>query len=266
MPEVYRKFGRTVRYEHGTFVRTVEAGEAIEDGDTFSCKPIGGGQAPPPVLDETDFRAAIASIPPAERLVVAEGIAIHQFGGKRWTEHTRRIHVSLVHKTSRAIIDLGDFETGEIRTIAEALVRCGDEREAPARVRLAPNVTAALLPSLGGIAPPNVRVLQTAIGVDGRGEPVVDGGTAWYRPSYRSRPVRTQMHLRAECDVVEIDQQLPRAIALLAPVEGLALRVLCVDGQDVYPATLRVVRIDAVARGGRWYPYGAGSFGSEMML
>ena len=51
-----------------------------------------------------------------------------------------------------------------------------------------------------------------------------------------------------------------------APVAGLMLRVLVADGRRVYPATIRVARIDAVGRERSWYPYGAGAFGSEIML
>jgi len=270
MPEIYRKFGRTVRYEHGVFVRVEESGEAIEDGETFSVGPTLSrpGPAGEPVLRSDEVRATVDALRgfDFERLVVTEGVATHEFGDRRWTEHTRRIHASIAHPPHRAIIDLGDFDVSGIATIADAMRRCGAERDAPQRIRLAPNVSAALLPSLAGVAPPNVRVTQTAQGVDGKGEPIVDGGTGWYRPSYRARPVRLPFHLRAECDVTAIDDDLPRAVALLAPVDGLVLHVLCIDGDDVFPATVRVTRIDAVGPPVRWYPYGAGSFGSEMML
>jgi hypothetical protein len=63
-----------------------------------------------------------------------------------------------------------------------------------------------------------------------------------------------------------IDRDIPEAIALLAPVSGLILRVLVVDRRRAYPATIRVTRIDAVAGERTWYPYGAGAFGSEIML
>ncbi len=276
MPEVYRKFGRTVRYEQGTFVRIEEGGEAVEDGRTFSCRPIERTQAVEPI-DETEMRnviAAIRSIMPVdiERLVLSDGVAKHEFGEVRWTERTRRLHVSLTHASHRAILDLGDYDFNIVASIAEALARCGGERDAPARIRLAPNVTAALLPSLVGVAPPNVRLLQTARGVDGKGAPVEERAIAgpqfpnWYRPSYRSRPVRAPLHIRAECEVTAMDENLPRAVALLAPADGLLVRALCVDGRAVYPATVRVARIDAVGPPLRWYPYGAGSFGSEMML
>ena len=261
MRELYRKFGRTVRYENRTFVRIDEAGEAIEDGESFACRPIARREMPRFDLDCGELPAFAF-----ERLVITEGIAEHEFGERKWREHTRRIHASLTHKQLRAIIDLGDFDFGEIATIAEALRRCGPERGAPPGIRLAPNVAAALLPWLVEVAPPNVRLLQTTRGVDGKGEPVVDGGMGWYRPSYRSRPVRAPLHLRIECGVTAIDEKLPRAIALLAPVDGLVLRVLCVDGPNVFPATIRVTRIDAAGPPLRWYPYGAGSFGSELML
>jgi hypothetical protein len=169
--------------------------------------------------------------------------------------------------------------------VADVLARAEDiEREAPARLRLAPNVTAALLPALIGIAPPNVRLVQTAGGVDGCGEPIVEaeelrgtrgtrGTESWpnrYRPSYRVRPVRMPLQLRLECDVTAIDEDQPRAVALLAPVSvvhgQLVLRVLVADGDRAFPSTVRVARIDAVSDRRTWYPYGGGSFGAEMML
>jgi len=158
--------------------------------------------------------------------------------------------------------------------VAGVLARVEDiECEAPARLRLAPNVTAALLPSLIGIAPPNVRLLQTAGGVDGCGEPIVEASEAWpnwYRPSYRVRPVRMPLQLRLECGVKEIDIDRPVAVALLAPVSiinsELVLRVLIDDRDRAFRSTVRVARIDAVSDERTWYPYGGGSFGAEMML
>jgi hypothetical protein len=192
----------------------------------------------------------------------------------------------------------------DVIRVASVLARADDiEREAPARLRLAPNVTAALLPSLVGIAPPNVRLVQTAGGVDGCGEPIVEvsssgflggprrssedapppeelrgtpgtrgteAGPNRYRPSYRVRPVRMPLQLRLECDVTAIDADRPRAVALLAPVSvvsgQLVVRVLVEDGHRAFPATVRVARIDAVSDQRTWYPYGGGSFGAEMML
>jgi hypothetical protein len=80
------------------------------------------------------------------------------------------------------------------------------------------------------------------------------------------RAIRTPLDLELRCAVTTIDEARPRAIALLAPVDGLTLHVLVEDGSRVYPATVRVARIDAVAPPAQWYPYGAGSFGAEMML
>jgi hypothetical protein len=78
--------------------------------------------------------------------------------------------------------------------------------------------------------------------------------------------VSTPLNLRLECDVDVIDRDVPEAIALLAPVTGLMLRVLVADGGRFYPTTIRVTRIDAVSPDRTWYPYGAGAFGSEIML
>jgi hypothetical protein len=178
----------------------------------------------------------------------------------------------------RAILDLGSFDLEDVVRVAGVLARADDiEREAPARMRLAPNVTAALLPALVGIAPPNVRLVQTAGGVDGCGEPIVEvsreASDVWpnrYRPSYRVRPLRMPLQLRLECGVTAIDADRPRAVALLAPVSvmngELVLRVLVADGDRAFPSTVRVARIDAVSDERTWYPYGGGSFGAEMML
>ncbi|MGZ5492678.1 MAG: hypothetical protein ACXW3E_03935 [Thermoanaerobaculia bacterium] len=278
MAEVYRKFGRRVRYESGVFVRVDEAGEAIEDDRSFVCRPVAHSVALPPI-DETDLQRVVREVesivaPPLriERLVVSEGVAVHEFGDHRWRETTRRIHLSMTFRSNRAIVDLGDFGVDDVRAIAAALPRSGESRDAPSRVILAPNVTAALMPSLIDIAPPNVRLVQVAGGLDGKGQPVEDYPLSqppwpnWYRPSYRTRPVRAPFHVRAECDVTVLEDGLPRAIALLAPPAGLLLSVLCVDGASVFPASLRVLRIDAIGTGTKWYPYGAGSFGAEMML
>jgi hypothetical protein len=55
-------------------------------------------------------------------------------------------------------------------------------------------------------------------------------------------------------------------VALLAPVRDFTLRVLIDDGERVWPATVPVTRIQAVGAPMDFYPYGAGSFGAEMML
>jgi hypothetical protein len=293
---IYRKRGSVVRWENGTLVRVAESGMAVEMEELFECYPEISSELPE--VDESHVVAAAEAVRDAvgdvaiERLIVTEGIAEHVFVSdsaahehtkavaaatalqKSHTEHTRRMHISLVRGRTRAILDLGSFELADVVHVAGVLARAeANEREAPARLRLAPNVTAALIPSLVGIAPPNVRLVQTAGGLDGNGEPIVEASDAWpnwYRPSYRVRPLRAPMQLRLECDVKTIDADRPRAVALLAPVTvmngELVLRVL-IDGRDgAFPSTVRVARIDAVSDERTWYPYGGGSFGAEMML
>jgi len=137
-------------------------------------------------------------------------------------------------------------------------------------VRLAPNVAAALLPSLVGTNV--VELWQSAAGHDGKGLPVIDQKLTagpwpnWFRPSYRTRPVRMPLHLRAVAASDNIDNSVPEAIALLAPVAGNVLHVLCVDGDAVFPTTVAVERVLAARPSDRWYPYGAGSFGAEMLV
>ena len=265
---IYRKRGCVARWEHGRVVVISEAGEAIEERGVFEVHPV-RGEIEAKLDDVGDLAKRLLALKP-ERLVVSHGVAEHECNSVRWREETRRLHVALVHKHLRALIDRADFDVEPIERIAAVLKRAGAERDAPTRIRLAPNVTAALLPHLAGVAPPNVRLRQTGGGLDGNGEEIQDlAGPPWpnvFRPSYRIRPVRAPLNLRLECDVDVIDRDVPEAVALLAPAAGLMLRVLIADGRRVYPATIRVTRIDAVGRKRTWYPYGAGAFGSEIML
>lgn len=249
---IYRKQGASVRWENGTLVRVTESGVAIEEGETFHCHPE--RSEGPPAIDPQrviETARAIQSIATCERLLVTEGIANHDLDGRSWREHSQRIHVALTKHKLRALLDLGTFDLHDVRVVADALSRLRGEREPPPRLRFAPNVTAALLPHLINVAPPNVEL---------------DYDVDWYRPSYRVRPVKIAMNLRLRCDVTEIERDRPLAVAILEPVNGLVLRVLVDDGTDAWPATVRVTRIDAVAAETIWYPYGGGSFGAEMML
>jgi hypothetical protein len=87
----------------------------------------------------------------------------------------------------------------------------------------------------------------------------------WFRPSYRLRPVRAWHNLRA-VPFGTLDAGAPEAIALLAPPTHTALRVLCIDGGDVFPATAGVTSVRAAGDTAAWYPYAAGAFGAEMLL
>jgi hypothetical protein len=272
MSETYRKRGRVVRSESGTLVRVFESGLAIEDGELFRCAP---DESRPRLAEPSnefvlETVQTIRSLVPAplsiERLIVSEGVAEHECDGRSWREETRRIHLSMVKGRIRALVDSVD----DVARVADALARCEDhERDPPPRLRLMPNVAAALIPSLVTLAPPNVDLAQVAGGVDGKGFPIVEARELWpnwYRPSYRVRPVRMPLNVRVRCEVTEIERDRPAAVALLAPVGGLVMRVLVDEGARAYPATVRVTRIDAVARETVWYPYGGGSFGAEMML
>jgi hypothetical protein len=265
---IYRKRGCVARWEHGRVVVVHEAGEAIEERGVFEVRPIAGE------LDaRLDNVAAVAKKLrhlKAERFVISHGVAEHECNGVQWREETRRLHMAITHKGLRVLVDFDHFDIEELGPIAGPLFRVSAERDAPPRIRLAPNVTAALLPHLVGVAPPNVRLMQTAGGLDGNGEEIREAaGPPWpnvFRPSYRIRPVRMPLNLRLECDVDVIDRNIPEAVALLAPVAGLMLRVLIDEGHRAYPSTIRINRIDAVGRDRTWYPYAAGAFGSEIML
>ncbi|HEV8435902.1 MAG TPA: hypothetical protein VGR95_21005 [Thermoanaerobaculia bacterium] len=268
---IYRKRGCVARWEHGRLVVVREAGEAIEERGVFEVRPIAGEIDAR--LDDVARIAKPFRHPNVERLVVSHGVAEHECNGVRWREESRRLHIAMTHKQHRVLIDQAGFDYEEFLQIAGPFLRAGVERDAPPRIRLAPNVTAALLPHLVGVAPPNVRLMQSGGGLDGNGEEIQEfcvapGATLpnVFRPSYRIRPVRMPLNLRLESDVDVIDRDMPVAVALLAPIAGLMLRVLVVEIHRAYPSTIRISRIDAVDRDRTWYPYGAGAFGSEIML
>jgi hypothetical protein len=271
---IYRKHGSVARWENGTLIRVTESGIAIEDGDFFECRPGGGRGVSPPLpgggrAEATPYVAHALRGLTFERLIITHGIADHECEGRTWREETDRIHAALVHRKLRALVDSTTRRLDDLFTIANALQRAGSDERELQRVRIGPNVTAALLPHLAGRTPPNVRLVQTAGGVDGYGREIVEAESDWpnaYRPSYRVRPIRMPLNLRLECADTAIDDDAPRAVALLAPVTGLTIRVLVVDGDEVYPATVTVDRVRAVSNDRVWYPYGGGSFGAAMML
>ena len=167
---IYRKRGRVARWEQGRVIVVSEAGEAIEDDGTFDVSPVARAAKtatePDTQLEilrsgQNDVARVAGEIlrHHPERLIVSHGIAEHECNGVRWQEETRRVHVSLTRKGIRALIDRADFDLDPIERIASALGRAGSERDAPPRIRLAPNVAAALLPSLVGVAAAERRAL-----------------------------------------------------------------------------------------------------------
>jgi hypothetical protein len=280
MTEVYRKWGRVVRYENGVFISVSEAGEAYERDGVFQAGPAAQTRVSVPHSAGADLEAYVAETQAnvaqtllsvrsgrIERLIASAGTATHETNGSKWTEEPRRVHISLANPPLRALIDLASFDLETVAAIAAALSRAGAER-APQCIRLAPNVSAALLPSLIG----ELAMEQSGGGFDGRGQTIEtravthDAPPNWYRPGYAVRPVRAWMNIRA-LPFGRIDPDAPIGIALLEPVHGTTLRVLCVDGDDVFPITVDASHIAAVSRAEPvWYPYAAGSFGAEMML
>lgn len=274
----YEKRGSVARWENGTLVLVTEEGLALEDAEGFSCMPLRAD--PLPALDparviETARRIAAVVRPPVriERLVVSEGFAEHRIEATRWEERHERVHLALVRDRERVLLDLGAFDPADVSLVANAFAGCEEAGgNAPERVRLAPAVAAALLPSWTGVSMPGLELRQTAGGFDGRGALVVDAPISgepypnWYRPSYRVRPRRMPLNLRAECVAEAIDPRLPVAVALLGPPGDLQVRVLISDGSRVFPAKVQVARVEAVSPRRTWYPHGAGVFGSEMVV
>ena len=258
MIERYRKWGRTVRVERGTTIEIIESGEAIEEGEHFEAHPLSERRDIPPVAIGVDIANLVAPSVRMDRLLITSGIADHEFGATHWRETSVRIHVSLVHDRRRASLDLTQESIDDIRVVSHALAAAREHRETPARIVLAPNVTALLLPDLG------VPLVQSARGRDGKGSLIEEQRITrppwpnWFRPSYRVRPVRMPFHMRAEQTVDAIDPALPRIVAMLSTREAL-----CVGG---FLTTLPLRPPRAVGPPVVWYPHLAGAFGSEVLL
>jgi hypothetical protein len=248
---VYRKWGRTVRVENGVVVRVEEAGEAVEEGGEFVVRPIAERRELPEVrISNFEFRN--------ERLLAVEGAAIHEVNGVTWTEHTRRLHLSIAQPPFRMLIDQASFDVDA--ALLETFARIGGWREAPRRLLLAPRVAATVLHAL-----PIARAQRAGEHPDGYGQPVetraVEGEPPnWWRPSYRVRPVRAWFNLAA-LPFGRLDDAAPRAVARLGDED-----VLVVDGSEVYAAPLRPGRVLAVGAAAEWFPYGAGVWGADMLL
>ena len=111
---------------------------------------------------------------------------------------------------------------------------------------------------------------QWAAPHDGKGEwianaPVAGAPPNWFRPSYRTRPVRAWFHLRADA-MGETGREMPRAIALLAPIHDRTLRILGIASRRQFIAALTVHNVVAARPAEEWFPYGAGCFGAEIVL
>jgi hypothetical protein len=265
----YRKQGSVIRWEDGLLVSVRECGAASENGERFECRPEPGD--PPAVPDAsgvTRTAAAVAAMVPhgvtVERLIVTEGAGRHECEGRSWEERSQRLHVSLVRGPVRIMLDLQSAD-GAVALTGQSMLRMTDAiPPAPRVARLAPHVTAALMPSFLLRTPRGAEVWQTGGGIDGLGreieEAVIGEPPNWYRPSYRVRPVRMPLNVRLEAD------DAPFVPAPL--VTGLAHdgRLLIDDGERSWIASGSVQEVLAVERARTWFPYGAGAWASETLV
>ena len=170
---VYRKWGRTVRWENGVVVRVEEGGEAFEDSGEFISRPIGERRELPEVRSSKfELRS--------ERVVASEGVAIHEINGVTWTEHTRRLHLSVARAPFRMLIDQASFDVDA--WLLATFARIDGRREPPPTLALAPRVAAAILHAL-----PIALAQRAGEHPDGYGQPVetcaAEGEPPnWYRP------------------------------------------------------------------------------------
>ena len=223
---IYRKWGRVVRWENGTIVRVEEAGEAWEENGVFFAQPIAHGVIPsasegPPAdvvaVAEGILRCAQDDTE-IERVIVTHGVALHQYGDVRWQDETRRVHVALIRKPWRVLVD--DFD---VASVASALARCEGERD------------------FAHLLDVPCAKEQMPGGRDGYGRPIehrrVEGEPPnFYRPSYRVRPVRQWMNVRAIPSATT--QAAPKVLAL---VDGG--KALVDDGGRVFVTPLRPDRL-----------------------
>ena len=237
---IYRKWGRTVRWENGTLVRVEEAGEAREEDGVFVAQPIEhrvipsaseGSRAHVVAAAEGILRCAQDDIR-IERLIVTAGVALHQYSDTQWQDETRRVHVALTRKPWRVLVD-----DANVAPVAGALARCEGERDFE-----------------HVLVPPHIHIdvpcekEQLPGGLDGYGRPIerrrVDGEPPnFYRPSYRVRPVRRWMNVRAI--PFGAMQAAPRVLAL---VDGG--KALVEDGGRIFVTRLRLDRVTAAAESG----------------
>jgi hypothetical protein len=270
MTELYRKWGRSVRREGDRLLRVEEAGEATDDRRVFRARPLEEMIS----IDEPDADAVDAAAREVESIVrpltlellfVSEANIVHECDGVTWRETHRRVHLAIARPPIRALVDLAGFGLDEVQRVVEALAKAGGERDAPQRLRVAEHVGAALLPHLA------MTKIQSAAPHDGKGRPIEERQVRgeppnWFRPSYRFRPRRAWLNVRA-VPFGEIDGSLPLAIALLAAPARRA-RVLILDGGRVYPAVVDLARRPPLAARASetWFPYAAGTFGTELMI
>ncbi len=282
MTERYRKWGRVVRFERESLIAIDETGEAVEDGESFTVRPLRDDVTLPPVAEDLEaFAREVSAVVPAdvriERMIVSAGIADHAFGSERWRETTTRMHIALANpkRKVRATLDLGgeslaDLPVGDVRIVAGALARVQGRGRQPRHLVVAPHVAASLLPALLHVE--GVTLMQSAGERDGKGVRIekqvltTDTFANWFRPSYRVRPVRMPFHLCAVANATAIDPLFPRAIAVVRVLDPHHFDALCDDGSRVYEAPIAIARIRAVGAPAAWYPYAAGAFGSEMLL
>lgn len=270
MNELYRKWGKSVRREGEHVVFVDEAGEAAESESVFRTRSLDDAfDLPAPVSDGVEAAAreieSLVDRPLViERLFASEGVVAHQFGEVRWRENTRRVHVSIARPPLRAIFDFAEFRFDALRRALPALTRASKERKPPKKIRVAEHVGAALLPLTA------IAKLQSTAPHDGKGGAIREqlaehDPPNWFRPSYRVRPRKAWFHLRV-LPFGTIEDDVPEAVALLAPVSRGEIRVLCVDGRSAYATSLPLRPILAARPTATWYPFGAGAFGVELML
>ena len=201
-----------VRYENGIFISVSEAGEAFEQDGVFQARPARevpaqtGVSVPHSALADLESMSmwhrhsclcgpagsSASSPPPASRRTKSNG--------SKWTEESRRVHISLVNPPLRALIDLASFD---IEIVTHDRRRACARRRGARRAETHPSRAERFRRRSSRRSSASWRWSRRGGGFDGRGQPIEtravthDAPPNWYRPGYAVRPVRAWMNIRA---------------------------------------------------------------------
>lgn len=259
----------------------------------------------PEEIREVGVRLQAAMVAPVEieRLTITHGSTRHAITRDdtliNWTEQSVRAVVSLVNRARgvRCVMQTGggpqvsDLRFEEIERVSRCLggFERREVKSGAVTIRFAPGVAASLWPFLiqgSGRRVSNVSIWQDThpdTPLDGAGREIVpfeiQGQTLSnvYRPSYRRPAYPAAFHLRVKGLEASAQGEWRAVAALSSPRrEGnmLTVGLLCTNADDdasfgfqvAMPVQAWMQGIRSVGEGAIWYPYDAGSYGSETVI
>lgn len=306
MGELYLKSGRTIRVEieTGTVHRLhlIEHGEASERDGVFECRTTAGPGQPlekPDPVPEEIVRGLMELGPRCERATILSGLSRHSFedgrGKRSWSDHTARLHVSIVNHDLRLRCEIERGGTRfdpswieDITAISDALARADRGPSTERELVLEPEISAALFATIvmsGRSVTTKPDQVPREGEIDGKGHRLkrctIDSddprNLGWFRPSYRIRPRRLAhgIDLRSERDETAKTPSL-RAVALAGRprLEGSTLLVPCLGVTNHRATVIEVaISLDRWEEQVRevddrtvWFPFLAGVWGRRLVV